>query len=70
MLSTNVFGPSVTKSLTLPTNLLGPDLMPSTNVCGPFVTKSLTLHKKVGEQLTVLGGRRRGRSHGEADAAD
>src|SRR5262245_16341311 len=71
MLSRNVFGPSVTKSLTLPWNSFGPLVTKSVtlpaNCCGPFTKKSvmlpwncpngpLMLHSGIGEQLTVLSG--------------
>jgi hypothetical protein len=71
MLSRNVFGPFVTKSLTLSWNVFGPSVAkPVTlpwNFCGPSVKNSVKLdwnfsrsplmvHRMIGEQLTVLSG--------------
>jgi hypothetical protein len=71
MLSWNVFGPFVTKSVTLCWNVFGPSVTKevtlSWNVFGPLVKKSVTLvcqapidpvtwHRGIGEQLTVLSG--------------
>jgi len=55
MLSWNVFGPFVTKSVTLSWNVFGPLVKKSVTLVCQAPIDPVTWHRGIGEQLTVVG---------------